>query len=58
VPATPRASAAAAGPVRRYTGTPTYATYGVAVAALLALGLVVLVRRWRIRREDQRAYRP
>jgi len=59
VPATPRASAAAAsGPAGRSTATPAYATYGVAVAALLALGLVVLVRRWRIRREDQGAYRP
>lgn len=56
--ATPRASAAAPAPVRRSTGTPAYATYAVALAALLALGAVILVRRWRIRRDDQRSYRP
>jgi hypothetical protein len=56
--ATPRASAAAPAPVRRSTSTPAYATYGVALAALLALGAVVLARRWRIRREDQGSYRP
>jgi len=58
VAATPRASAVASGPVRRSTGTPAYASYGVALAALLGLGLIVVVRRWRMRREDQRAYRP
>jgi hypothetical protein len=58
VPPTPRATVPAPGPARRSTGTPAYGSYGVALAALLALGLIVLVRRWRIRREDQRAYRP
>jgi len=28
------------------------------VAVLLALGAVILVRRWRVRRDDQRSYRP
>jgi len=55
--ATPRAGAAAPAPVRRSSGTP-YATYAVAVAALLALGAVILARRWRIRREDQNSFRP
>jgi len=54
--ATPRAGTAA--PVRRPTGSPAYAPYGVALAALLALAAVVLLRRWRIRREDQHSYRP
>ena len=56
--ATARASASAPAPVRHSTSTPAYATYGVALAALLALGAVILVRRRRIRREDQRSYRP
>ncbi|HEY4844558.1 MAG TPA: hypothetical protein VII89_02590 [Candidatus Dormibacteraeota bacterium] len=56
--ATPGASAAAPTPVRRTTGTPAYATYGVALAVLLALGAVILVRRWRVRRDDERSYRP
>jgi hypothetical protein len=56
--ATPRASAAAPAPVRRSTGTPAYATYGLALTALLALAAVILLRRWRLRREDQRSYRP
>jgi hypothetical protein len=55
--ATPRASAAAPAPVRRSNGTPAYATYAVALAALLALGAVILARRWRVRREDQNSYR-
>jgi hypothetical protein len=53
--ATPRASAAPV-PVRRAAGTPAYATYGVALAALLALAAVILVRR--LRRGDQNSYRP
>jgi hypothetical protein len=56
--ATPGASAATPTPVRRATGSPAYATYGVAVAVLLALGAVILVRRWRVRRDDERSYRP
>ena len=54
--ATPLASAAAPVPVRRAAGTPAYATYGVALAALLALAAVVVVRRWR--RGDQNSFRP
>src|SRR3989475_2004158 len=50
--ATPRAGAAGPAPVRRPRGTPAYATYAVAVAALVALGAGILARRWRIRRED------
>jgi hypothetical protein len=56
--ATPRASAAAPAPVRRSTGSPAYAPYGLALTALLALAAVILLRRWRIRREDQHSYRP
>lgn len=56
--ATPRPLAAAPAPVRRPTGAPGYATYAVALAALLALGAVILARRWRIRREDQNSFRP
>jgi hypothetical protein len=56
--ATPRASAATPAPVRRSSGTPAYATYAVALAALLALGAVILARRWRVRRQDQNSFRP
>ncbi|TME55834.1 MAG: hypothetical protein E6I60_05255 [Chloroflexi bacterium] len=56
-PASPRASAVPA-PVRRPTGGPSYAPYAVALTALLALAAVILLRRWRLRREDDRAYRP
>jgi len=56
--ATPRASAAGSAPVRRSSGTPGYATYAVALAALLALGAVILARRWRVRREDENSFRP
>jgi hypothetical protein len=56
--ATPRAGAAGPVPVRRSSGTPAYATYAVAVAALLALGAVILARRWRMRREEQNSFRP
>ena len=55
---TPHAGTAAPAPIRRSNGTPAYATYAVAVAALLALGAVILTRRWRIRREDQNSFRP
>ncbi|HEV2013683.1 MAG TPA: hypothetical protein VGR77_07355 [Candidatus Dormibacteraeota bacterium] len=56
--ATPRPKVVAPVPVRRSAGTPAYATYALAVALLLALGAVILARRWRIRREDRRIYRP
>jgi hypothetical protein len=56
--ATPRASVAGPAPVRRTSGTPGYATYAVALAALLALGAVILARRWRVRHEDQNSFRP
>ena len=39
-------------------GTLAYQPYAVAVVALLALGAVVILRRWRIRREDRRTYAP
>ncbi len=56
--ATPRPGAAVPAPVRRSSGAPGYATYAVALAALLALGAVILARRWRVRREDQNSFRP
>jgi hypothetical protein len=56
--ATPRASAHPPAPVRRSTGSPAYGTYAVAAAVLVALGAVILARRWRMRREDRRIYRP
>src|SRR6202011_1306384 len=56
--ATPRASAPTPAPVRRSTSSPAYATYALAVAVLVALGAVILARRWRMRREDRRIYRP
>jgi photosystem II stability/assembly factor-like uncharacterized protein len=55
--AMPRAAAGPA-PIRRPSGTPGYATYAVALAALLALGAVILARRWRVRRDDQNSFRP
>jgi len=58
VPATPQASLPASVPVRRSAGSPAYATYAVAVALLLALGAVIVARRWRLRREDRPTYRP
>jgi hypothetical protein len=45
-------------PVRRGTGLPAYQPYAVAAVALLALVVVILARRWRIRREDRRTYGP
>jgi hypothetical protein len=56
--ATPRAGAAGPVPVRRSSGAPAYATYAVALAALLALGAVILARRWRMRRDEQNSFRP
>ena len=55
--ATPRASAPSPAPVRRSAGSPAYATYAIAAAVLVALGAVILGRRWRMRREDRRIYR-
>jgi len=54
----PRVSAPA--PVARRTGlTPSISpSYVVALAVLVAIGLFVLVRRWRFRREDRRTYSP
>lgn len=42
--------------VSRSSGSPAYQTYAVAFTALLALVAVVLLRRWRMRREDRRTY--
>jgi len=56
--ATPRASTPTPAPVRRSGGSPAYATYAVALAVLVALGGAILARRWRMRREDSRIYRP
>ena len=44
--------------VPRSVGTVAYQPYVVALAALLALGVVIVLRRWRIRREDRRTYAP
>ena len=54
----PRAIASAPAPIGRATGSPAYASYAVALAVLVALGAVIAARRWRMRREDQRIYRP
>jgi hypothetical protein len=56
--ATPYAGTAGPVPVRRSSGTPGYASYAAALAALLALGAVILARRWRVRRQDQNSFRP
>jgi hypothetical protein len=56
--ATPHASVPSAAPVRRSTASPAYSTYAVALAVLVALAAVILARRWRMQREDQRIYRP
>jgi hypothetical protein len=42
--------------VPRSSGSPAYQAYAVAFTALLALVAVILLRRWRIRREDRRTY--
>lgn len=52
----PFPAVAAPAPVRRSSGSPAYGTYAVALAVLLALGVVVFARRWRIGREDRRTY--
>jgi photosystem II stability/assembly factor-like uncharacterized protein len=56
--ATARASAPTPAPVHRATSSPAYATYAVALAVVVALGAVIAARRWRMRREDRRIYRP
>jgi hypothetical protein len=56
--ATPHAIAPAPAPIRRTTSSPAYSTYAVALAVLVALGAVIAARRWRMRREDRRIYRP
>ena len=40
----------------RSAGSPAYQTYAVAITALLAVVAVILLRRWRMRREDRRTY--
>jgi hypothetical protein len=42
--------------VPRSSSAPAYQTYAVAFTVLLALVAVILLRRWRIRREDRRTY--
>lgn len=49
---------AVAAPERRTTASPAYQTYVVAAVALLGLVGVIVLRRWRIRREDRRTYAP
>ena len=55
---TPAPSLAGPAPVRRSGGSPAVGTYGIALAVLLALVVVVLARRRRIGRENRRAFRP
>jgi hypothetical protein len=57
-PSTPNPTVAAPVTSRRSSGSPAYGTYAVAIVVLLALGAVVLLRRWRIGREDRRTYGP
>ncbi|HVH65860.1 MAG TPA: hypothetical protein VM674_07460 [Candidatus Acidoferrum sp.] len=45
-------------PVRRSASSPAYQTYAIAAVALLGLVAVIILRRWRIRREDRRTYAP
>jgi hypothetical protein len=52
----PKASAPASAPVQRSWAPSQLAPFGIALAALLGLGAVVLARRWRVRREDRRTY--
>jgi photosystem II stability/assembly factor-like uncharacterized protein len=54
----PRVSVAA--PAPRHAGAPLSInpSYVIALAVLAAIGLFVLVRRWRFRREDRRTYSP
>ena len=55
---TARATIPAPVPVRRSSGSIAYQPYAAAAAILLALIAVILLRRWRIRREDRRTYAP
>jgi photosystem II stability/assembly factor-like uncharacterized protein len=55
---TARATAPTTATARRPQSSPAYGTYAVAAALLMALGAVILARRWRMRREDRRIYRP
>jgi photosystem II stability/assembly factor-like uncharacterized protein len=57
-PATVRPGSVVPAPVRRSSGSPAYGAYAAAVAAVLALAVVVVARRWRLRREDRRTYSP
>jgi hypothetical protein len=52
----PRASAPVPVPVRPGGGLAQLAPFGVVLAAVLAIGAIVLVRRWRLGREDRRTY--
>jgi len=55
---TPFPSVAAPAPSRRSAAAPAFGTYAIALVVLLALGIAVLARRWRIGREDRRTYGP
>src|SRR5256714_2687122 len=57
-PVTVRPGSVVPAPVRRSSGSPAYGAYAAAVAAVLALAVVVVARRWRLRREDRRTYSP
>ena len=58
-PATPKLRVpAVTGRVQRSPGTPAYQPFAVGLVALLALAGVIVLRRWRIRREDRRTYAP
>jgi hypothetical protein len=56
--ATAHATIPAPAPVRRSSGSIAYQPYAAAAAVLLALIAVIVLRRWRIRREDRRTYAP
>jgi photosystem II stability/assembly factor-like uncharacterized protein len=58
VPAIVRPTLPAPAPIRRSAGSPSYQAYAIALAAILAMAIVVLARRWRLRREDRRTYSP
>ena len=57
VASTARAANPTVGPARRSSAPVAYEPYAAAGAVLLALIVVVLLRRWRMRREDRRTYR-
>ena len=56
--ATAQASIPAPAPVRHSSGSIAYQPYAAAAAILLALIAVIVLRRWRNRREDRRTYAP